>query len=135
VRDAEVAWGSDASVNAPPLAETAGGWAGPRGQLHYRRMFVNGPRWAERFFGEGLGQIASGAPADLVLVDYRAATEFSSRTLIEHIGSGLLRAPISGVMVAGEPVVDNGVLVTADEREVAQRARECATRVWTRIAA
>ena len=78
--------------------------------------------------------IEPGAPADLVLVDYRAATEFSSRTLIEHLWSGLLRAPISGVMVAGEPVVDNGVLVTTDEREVAARARECAARVWGRIA-
>jgi hypothetical protein len=37
-------------------------------------------------------------------------------------------------MVAGEPVVDNGVLLTADEREVAARARECAARVWGRIA-
>ena len=96
---------------------------------------MNGPRWAERFFGEGLGQIARGAPADLVLVDYRAATEFPSRTLMEHLGSRLLRAPISGVMVAGEPVVDNGVLVTTDEREVARHARECAARGWARIAA
>jgi cytosine/adenosine deaminase-related metal-dependent hydrolase len=136
IRDAEIAWGSDASVNAPPLAETAAGWTGgARAELHYRRLFVNGPRWAARFFGEGLGTIECGAPADLVLVDYRAATEFSSRTLVEHLWSGLLRAPISGVMVAGEPVVDNGVLVTADEREVARRARECAARVWARIAA
>ena len=135
VRDAEVAWGSDASANAPPLAEaSAGGPSGPRAQLHYRRLFVNGPRWAARFFGEGLGTIAPGAPADLVLVDYRAATEFSTRTLFEHLGSGLLRAPVSSVMVAGEPIVDNGVLVTADEREVTRRARECATRVWSRIA-
>ena len=134
VRDAEIAWGSDASFNAPPLVE--GGWTtGTRAQLHYRRLFVNGPRWAARFFGEGLGTIAPGSPADLVLVDYRAATEFSSRTLFEHLGSGLLRAPISGVMVAGEPVVDNGVLVTADEGEVARRACECAARVWARIAA
>jgi cytosine/adenosine deaminase-related metal-dependent hydrolase len=130
-RDAEVAWGSDASVNAPPLADAA---AGPRAQIHYRRLFVNGPRWASRFFGESLGTIEPGAPADLVLVDYRAATEFSTRTLLEHLGSGLLRAPVSSVMVAGEPVVDNGVLVTADEREVTRRARECATRVWGRIA-
>ena len=135
VREAEVAWGSDASVNAPPVSDGAAGWAlGARARLHYGRLFVNGPRWAARFFGEGLGTIAPGAPADLVLVDYRAATEFSSRTLLEHLWSGLLRAPISGVMVAGEPIVDNGVLLTADEREVAVRARECAARVWARIA-
>jgi len=134
VREAEVAWGSDASVNAPPLPESA--WSGgAHSRLHYRRLFVNGPCWAGRFFGEGFGKIECGAPADLVLVDYRAATEFSSRTLIEHLGAGLLRAPVSGVMVAGEPVVDNGVLVTVDEREVALRARECAARVWARIAA
>jgi hypothetical protein len=30
-------------------------------------------------------------------------------------------------------VLDNGVLVTVDEREVAARARECAARVWKRI--
>jgi len=133
VREADVAWGSDTSVNAPPLADA--GWAsGARARLHYRRLFVNGPRWAARHFGEGLGTIEPGAPADLVLVDYRASTEFSTRTLLDHLGSGLLRAPVSGVMVAGEPVVDNGVLITADEREVAVRARECAARVWARIA-
>jgi hypothetical protein len=36
-------------------------------------------------------------------------------------------------MVAGETVMDNGVLVTVDESEVAARARECAKRVWERI--
>jgi cytosine/adenosine deaminase-related metal-dependent hydrolase len=134
-REAEVAWGSDALLNAPPISEAAAGWVtGARARLHYRRLFVNGPQWASRYFGEGLGTIAAGAPADLVLADYRAATEFSSRTLHEHLWSGLLRAPISGVMVAGEPVVDNGVLITADESEVAARARECAARVWGRIA-
>jgi cytosine/adenosine deaminase-related metal-dependent hydrolase len=134
VRDADVAWGSDASVNAPPLADSAGGWAtGARAEMHYRRLFVNGPRWAEGVFGEGLGTVMPGAPADLVLVDYRPATEFSSRTLVDHLWSGLLRAPISGVMVAGEPLMDNGVMLAADEREVAERARECAARVWGRI--
>jgi hypothetical protein len=133
VRDADVAWGSDASVNAPPLADEAGWATGARAALHYRRLFVNGPHWAERHFGEGLGTIVPGAPADLLLVDYRPATEFSSRTLVEHVWSGLLRAPISGVMVAGEPLMDNGVMLAVDEREVAARARECAKRVWGRI--
>jgi hypothetical protein len=36
-------------------------------------------------------------------------------------------------MVAGNVVLDNGVLVTVDEREVAARARECAARVWKRV--
>jgi len=36
-------------------------------------------------------------------------------------------------MVAGDIVMDRGVLVTVDEGEVAARARECARRVWRRL--
>jgi len=36
--------------------------------------------------------------------------------------------------VAGSVVMDNGVLVTVDEREVAARGRESAARLWKRIA-
>ena len=126
--------GQRRSVNAPPLPDILHGWAlGARAEAHYQRLFVNGARWAARLFGVGLGTITPGAPADLILVDYRPATEFSARTLPEHIWAGLLRAPVSGVMVAGEIVMDNGMLVTVDEREVAARARECAKRVWFRL--
>ncbi|HTM57873.1 MAG TPA: amidohydrolase family protein [Candidatus Udaeobacter sp.] len=133
-RDAGVGWGSDSGLNAPPLPDLAHTYVhGARAELHYQRLFVHGARWASRHFGEGLGEIAPGAPADLLLVDYRAATEFSARTLIDHLTAGLLRAPISGVMIAGEVVMDNGTLITLDEREVATRARECARRLWARL--
>lgn len=133
-REAEVAWGSDSGVNAPPLPDVSNPWSlGGRPDLHYQRVFVRGARWAERHFGESLGVLAPGAPADLLMVDYRPATEFSSRTLLDHLWSGLLRAPVSGVMVAGEILMDNGTLVDLDEREVAARARECAKRVWDRL--
>jgi cytosine/adenosine deaminase-related metal-dependent hydrolase len=133
VREAEIGWGSDAGVNAPPIPDATFGWAGSRGAMHYQRLFVNGARWASRHFGEGLGVLAAGSPADLVLVDYRPATEFSTRTLYEHLWAGILRAPVSGAMVAGEVVVEDGVLTTVDEAEVAARARECAKRVWARL--
>jgi len=94
---------------------------------------VHGARWAAAHFGPRLGMIAPGSPADLLLVDYRPATEFSSITVLDHAWAGLLRAPVSGVMVAGEIVMDNGQLVSIDEREVAARARECARRVWGRL--
>jgi cytosine/adenosine deaminase-related metal-dependent hydrolase len=134
VRETRVAWGSDSGLNAPPLPEFSHAFTrGVRAELHYQRLFVNGARWASRHFGAVLGEIAPGAPADLVLVDYRAATEFSARTLMDHLCTGLLRAPVSGVMIAGQIVIDNGLLVTVDEREVAARARECARRVWERL--
>ena len=134
VREGEVAWGSDAGVNAPPLPDAVHGLAfGAPAEAHYQRLFVNGARWAGRHFGEGLGEISPGSPADLLLVDYQPATEFSQRTFLDHLWSGMLRAPVSGAMVGGEVVLDNGTLVNVDEREVAARAKECAKRVWDRL--
>lgn len=132
--DFEVAWGSDSGINAPPLPDTGHAWSmGARADLYYRRLFVTGPRWAGRHFGRGLGEISPGAPADLVLVDYRPATELSSHTLREHLWTGLMRAPVSGAMVGGEILLDNGILVSADEREIAARARRCAKRIWRQM--
>jgi cytosine/adenosine deaminase-related metal-dependent hydrolase len=134
VREADIGWGSDASVNAPPLPDLLHGWTlGARATAHYRRLFVHGPRWASRFFGVGLGTITPGAPADLILVDYRPATEFTARTLPEHLWAGLLRAPVSSVLISGEIVMDNGIIVTVEERQISARARESAKRVWARM--
>ena len=134
VREAAIAWGSDSGVNAPPLPDATHAWSmGGRADLHYRRLFVHGARWAARHFGQRLGEIVSGAPADFLLVDYRPATEFSSRTLMDHLWAGLLRAPIASVMVSGEVLMENGVMVSVDENRAVARARECAARVWERV--
>jgi len=131
LRESDLAWGSDEGVNAPPLPE--GAFSPRTSEAHYRRLFVHGARWAADHFGEELGVLAPGAPADLVMMDYRPATELSSRTVMQHLWTGLLRARVSGVMIAGNVVMDNGVLVNVDEREVAVRARECAARLWKRL--
>lgn len=134
-RETALAWGSDAGLNAPPLPEAAPAWSGDRelAELHYRRVFVSGSRWASRRFGERLGVIEPGAPADLVLVDYRPATGLDTEVLAAHLTAGLLRAPVCGVMVAGSIVLDQGALVTLDENEIAARARDCARRVRARL--
>jgi hypothetical protein len=132
-----LAWGSDAGVNAPPALDSAEGLGRSTEavEVHYRRVHVNGARWAARIFGDGLGRIEPGAPADLILVDYHPPTELDRDTVTTHLASGAARAPVAGVMVAGEIVMDNGRLVTVDEAEVAARARECARRVWSRLRA
>jgi cytosine/adenosine deaminase-related metal-dependent hydrolase len=74
-------------LNAPPEG------SGDDARLLYERVFVRGARIAAGYFGDGLGTIAAGAPADLVLLDYDPATELSPRTLASHLANGLLRAP------------------------------------------
>lgn len=130
-RETDVAWGSDDGANAPPVPD--GSMHAGMADAHYRRLFTAGARWASDHFGEELGCIKPGAPADFILLDYRPATPLSTRTLPAHLWNGLLRAPVAGVMVAGNVVMDNGVVVNVDEGEVAARARESATRVWERL--
>jgi hypothetical protein len=62
--DPDLAWGSDDGVHAPPRPPEPGSpdlWR--RSELYYSRVWVSGPRWAARHFGEGLGTIEAGAPA------------------------------------------------------------------------
>src|SRR5688572_25192442 len=68
--DAEVAWGSDSGVQAPPLLDESSVADPAALEAHYRKVHVHGARWAADSFGEALGVLEPGAPADLVLVDY-----------------------------------------------------------------
>ena len=119
-------WGSDTGLNAPPLP--AG--SGADGDAQYSRVWVHGAEWASRHFGAGLGLIEPGSPADLALIDYAPPTPLDGRTFHAHVTTGLARARVSGVMVAGEILMDHGQVITVDETEVAARARESARRVW-----
>jgi cytosine/adenosine deaminase-related metal-dependent hydrolase len=133
--DPDLAWGSNDGLHAPPPPPEPGArgpaWKGA--ETYYQRLYGSGARWAERYFGDGLGVIEAGSHADLVIADYHPATEFDRSTLAAHLATGLARAPVVGVMVAGDVVMDGGALVTVDEDEVAARARECAKRVWKKL--
>lgn len=133
--DPEYAWGTDDGLHAPPRppeSNLRGAWR--QAEVYYHRAYVTGPRQATRQFGEGLGTIEAGSPADLVLVDYQPATDFTAHTLPAHLVAGLARSPVSGAMVAGEVLMDRGVIRSVDEAEIAARARECARRLWKRLA-
>lgn len=125
------AWGSDIGVVAPP-APGAPPPTAEEARAHYAHLLVHGAAFAERFFGAGLGRIEPGAPADLVLFDHAPCSDLTAESLGAHLGSGLLRAPVAGAIVAGEVVMEDGRFVHVDEREVAARARECAARLVQR---
>ena len=131
----DLAWGSDGGLHAAPRPpEPSGADAWRQAELYYQRAWVSGARWAMRHFGDGLGTIEPGAPADLLLVDYHPPTDLDATTLAAHAAGGLARAPVSGVMVGGEVLMERGTPKTVDESEIAARARQCARRLWRRLA-
>jgi cytosine/adenosine deaminase-related metal-dependent hydrolase len=81
-----------------------------------------------------LGQIAPGAYADLILVDYHAFTELSAGNLPWHILFGFEADAVTSTMVAGQWLMRNRALTTLDEKAIAAEAREISAQTWKRYA-
>jgi cytosine/adenosine deaminase-related metal-dependent hydrolase len=96
-------------------------------------MLAGGQRLADTFFGLPLGRLDAGAPADLVVFDYRPPTPLTEENLGGHLLFGLDRSHVRSTMVAGRFVLRDRRLTTVDEAAVLASARAAAERLWTRM--
>jgi putative selenium metabolism protein SsnA len=90
-------------------------------------------RFAAFQFQSALGRIEPGAPADLVVLDYRAPTPLEAGNLGGHLLFGIGGAPVRHTIVDGKWVIRDGAAVTVDEAALYARAREVARRLWSRM--
>jgi putative selenium metabolism protein SsnA len=105
--------------------------AAPDWPLHH---LAEGTRFAGRAFGERkLGKIESGAPADLVVLDYAAPAPLHEESFAGHWVFGLASRCVRDVLVAGEWVVRDRRLTRVDQDELAAAARVEAERLWARL--
>jgi putative selenium metabolism protein SsnA len=79
-----------------------------------------------------VGQLAPGACADLILVDYYPFTELTAGNLPWHILFGFEASAVSSTMVAGRWLMRDRALLTLDEAAIAAKARELSSAVWKR---
>jgi putative selenium metabolism protein SsnA len=82
----------------------------------------------------GLGEINVGAPADLVILDYRAPTPVTDGNLPSHILFGVDGEHVRTTIVNGRVLMRDRVLVSLDEEAVHAQARGLADRLWKRAA-
>jgi putative selenium metabolism protein SsnA len=93
-----------------------------------------GARIPGRAFGEPLlGELSTGAPADLVVLDAPPPTPLDAATLAGHWIFGLSAAAVRDVVVNGELVIADRRSTRVDDAEVAAAAREAARRLWQRM--
>ncbi len=91
-------------------------------------------RLAGRIFAEPLlGTLQTGAPADLVVLDYLPPAPLDGTNLAGHWVFGLSSRYVRDVMVAGEWVVRDRRLARADQAELVAEARQAAERLWARL--
>jgi cytosine/adenosine deaminase-related metal-dependent hydrolase len=79
-----------------------------------------------------VGELAPGAHADLILVDYHPFTELTAGNLPWHILFGFEASAVTSTMVAGKWLMRDRKLLTLDEEEIAARARELSAATWER---
>jgi len=90
---------------------------------------------ARAFWPEAaLGELAPGAYADLILVDYHPFTELNAGNLPWHILFGFEADAITATMSAGRWLMRDRTLLTLDEATIAARARELSRATWQRVA-
>ncbi len=97
-------------------------------------LLVNNPRIASNLFGLPLGEIAEGAPADLLLIDYDPPTPLTEENWLGHFFYGITEAPVDTTIVSGKVLMEERQLrLDLDEKEVQARARERAEALWKRL--
>ncbi len=91
----------------------------------------NNARLLERFFsGQKIGQIAPGALADLIFVDYAPFTPLNAGNLPWHLLFGFEASMVTTTICAGETLMRDRRLLTLDEAEIAAEALALAPKVW-----
>ncbi len=104
--------------------------------LVVRMQWAHNARIARTFFpalGERFGQLAVGAPADIILVDYDPPTPLTAGNLPWHLLFGVDGTGVDTTIVAGRILMRGRELLTLDEEAIMARARELAGRLWQRI--
>jgi cytosine/adenosine deaminase-related metal-dependent hydrolase len=95
---------------------------------------VAGQELAQQLFGDPVApRIVPGARADLALLDYDPMTPMTPSNVADHVARSWTSAHVRHTMVGGRFVMRDRKLLHVDERELVQRARAAASRLWERM--
>jgi cytosine/adenosine deaminase-related metal-dependent hydrolase len=92
-----------------------------------------GQRMASDIFGGAFGSFAKGSVADVIVMNYQAPTPMMKENCGGHFLFGMQSSMVESVMVAGEWVVKDRVVVGVDVDDVYEKATKVAKKLWDRI--
>ncbi len=98
-------------------------------------LLQNNARIAERQFGQRLGEIAEGCPADLAILDYNPPTPLNESNFLGHLIFGLVDSAVDTTVCKGQILMRHKKILVMDEERTAARSRELAPLMWNRLQA
>lgn len=97
-------------------------------------MLARGHELASEIFDDRRwGTFATGAPADVVVLEYDPGTPIDANTIGAHLLFGISSRHVRDVFVAGKQILRNRKLIRVDERELLADAREAARDLWAKM--
>lgn len=97
-------------------------------------LFKANANIANRSFGLGLGELKTGAAADVILVDYYSPTPLTDDTVAGHMIFGVAESEVDTTIVAGRVLMaDKKLRLDIDEERISVRSQECADKLWMRF--
>lgn len=97
-------------------------------------LLTNNATIANRYWKTPVGILAEGHAGDVVLMDYEPPTPFDEGTFLGHMAFGVPHAPVDTTICGGAVLMENKkLMLDIDEREVAVKGRELATKLWERF--
>ncbi len=90
----------------------------------------NNAALANSYFDDKVGELSVGSAADIILVDYHPFTPLHAGNLPWHILFGFNESMVTTTMVNGKVLMRDRKLVTLDEEEISNKAKEHADIVW-----
>jgi len=96
-------------------------------------LLNNNPKIIKKVTGWRVGEIAEGALADIVLIDYLPPTELNENNFLGHLIFGLVDATVDTTICNGKILMESKKLVDLDEKSIVQRSSQLASELWKRL--
>ena len=124
------------ALRAAFLAQRASSKHADAGFEVLSELIGNNVMVARNFFGESmLGELAPGAPADIIVVDAPCATPIVRENFLSHLVYDASEAPVRHTVARGHLLLRDFCHQTLDPVALASRARELAPGLWQRFRA
>ncbi len=95
--------------------------------------YANNAKIARTFWKRPVGELAVGASADIILLDYVPYTPLTAGNFPWHLIFGMDGTHVTHTICAGKVLMKDRVLVDLDEEMIARHAQERARAVWKRV--
>lgn len=103
------------------------------GDVVLQMAYPNNAKLAARFFPKPVGELAPGAFADIMLLNYASPTPLSAGNLPWHLLFGVDGAHVTHTIASGKVLMADKQLTKLDEQAIMAKARELAVGVWKRV--